>query len=285
MDIFTAPDGLRLTLHRTGRGDPLVCLPGGPMQASAYLGDLGGLAEHRLLLIPDLRGTGDSEVPSDPAGYRVDRQVADVEALREHVLLDRFDLLGHSAGATLALLYAVAHPERVRRLILVNPSPRAVNLEITDADRRRVAEQRRGEPWFPEAFAALERVQAGQATPADGRALAPFIYGRWDAETQAYSAREAGQKNRAAAAAYYADGDFNPDSVRAELARLTAPVLLIAGTADLQLPPEHAAAFAALFPQAELAMIPGGGHFAWLDDADGFVWRIRDFAKSRSAVS
>ncbi|GAA2865461.1 hydrolase [Actinoplanes cyaneus] len=285
MDTFTAPDGLRLALHRNGRGDPLVCLPGGPMQASAYLGDLGGLAAHRLLLIPDLRGTGDSEVPSDPASYRVDRQVADVEALREHVMLDRLDLLGHSAGATLALLYAVAHPQRVRSLVLVNPSPRAVNLEITDAARRAVAEERRAEPWFPEAFAALERVQAGQATPADGRALAPFIYGRWDAETQAYSAREAEQKNRVAAAAYYAEGDLDPEVVRRELARLAAPVLLITGAADLQLPPEHAADYAGLFPRAELAVVPDGGHFAWLDDADWFVQRIRGFARSRSAVS
>lgn len=284
MDIFTAPDGTRLALHRTGRGEPLICLPGGPMQASTYLGDLGGLSAHRLLLIPDLRGTGSSAVPADPASYRCDRQVADVEALREHLLLDRFDLLGHSAGATLALLYAIAHPQRVRRLVLVNPSPRPVHLEITDADRRAVAEERRGEPWFPEAFAALERVMTGQATPADGRALAPFIYGRWDAETQAYSAREAGQKNRVAAAAYYADGASHPDVVRDELSRFPAPVLLVAGATDLQLPPKHAAEYAGLFPHAELAMVPDGGHFAWLDDADWFVQQIIGFAKSRSAA-
>jgi pimeloyl-ACP methyl ester carboxylesterase len=279
VDTFDAPDGTRLTLHRSGSGDPLVCLPGGPMQASAYLDDLGGLSEHRLLLIPDLRGTGASAIPADPDSYRCDRQVDDVEALREHVRLERFDLLGHSAGATLALLYAARHPERVRRLVLVNPSPRAVNLEISDADRRQVAEERRGEPWFPEAFAALERVQTGQATPADGRALAPFIYGRWDAETQAYSAREAGQKNGLAAAAYNAAGAFDPDEVRRELSRLAAPVLLVAGEVDLQLPPKSAATYAGLFPQAELAMVPGGGHFAWLDDAEWFVQKVLGFLR------
>jgi pimeloyl-ACP methyl ester carboxylesterase len=284
VDIFTAPDHTRLALHRSGHGEPLVCLPGGPMQAAAYLGDLGGLSAHRLLLIPDLRGTGDSAVPADPASYRCDRQVADVEALREHVQLDRFDLLGHSAGATLAVLYAARHPERVRRLVLVNPSPRAVNLEITDLDRRLVAEERRGEPWFPEAFAALERVQAGHATPADGRALAPFIYGRWDAETQAYSAREAAQKNKVAAAAYNAEGAFHPDFVRAKLADLPAPVLLISGEVDLQLPPKRAAEYAGLFPRAELTMVPGGAHFAWLDDAEWFVQKVIGFSGSRSAV-
>ncbi len=284
MDTFIAPDGTRLALHRSGSGEPLVCLPGGPMQASAYLGDLGGLSAHRLLLIPDLRGTGSSAIPADPATYRCDRQVPDVEALRERLRLERFDLLGHSAGASLALLYAVRHPERVRRLVLVNPSPRAVPLEITDLDRRWVAEERRGEPWFPEAFAALERVWNGQATPADGRALAPFIYGRWDAETQAYSAREAGQKNKVAAATYNAEGAFNPDSVRIGPAGLTAPVLLVSGELDLQLPPKAAADYAGLFPQAELAMVPGGGHFAWLDDADWFVQKVIGFLGTRSAA-
>ncbi|MER7498983.1 hypothetical protein AB0L05_07440 [Nonomuraea pusilla] len=43
MPIFSAPDGTALAYHLTGEGEPLVCVPGGPMRASAYLGDLGGL--------------------------------------------------------------------------------------------------------------------------------------------------------------------------------------------------------------------------------------------------
>jgi proline iminopeptidase len=38
------PDGTRLAYHGSGTGAPLVCLPGGPMRDSAYLGDLGGPA-------------------------------------------------------------------------------------------------------------------------------------------------------------------------------------------------------------------------------------------------
>ncbi|PWU50718.1 hypothetical protein DLJ47_23490, partial [Micromonospora sp. S4605] len=91
-----------------GAGAPLVCLPGGPMQAAAYLGDLGGLPAHRELVLLDLRGTGASAVPTDPASYRFDRQVADVEALRRHLGLDRLDLVTHSAGAALALCYRTA---------------------------------------------------------------------------------------------------------------------------------------------------------------------------------
>jgi pimeloyl-ACP methyl ester carboxylesterase len=126
------PDGTRLAYSRAGEGPLLVCLPGGPMQASAYLGDLGGLTAHRSLVLPDLRGTGASAVPADPSTYRCDRQVGDVEALRAHLGADRLDLLAHSAGAALALLYAARHPDRVGSLVLVTPSPRVVGVEVTD---------------------------------------------------------------------------------------------------------------------------------------------------------
>ena len=81
MPRLTAPDGTELAYHVRGEGDPLIVLPGGPMRASAYLGDLGGLAAHRRLILLDLRGTGDSAVPADPATYRCDRQVDDVEVV------------------------------------------------------------------------------------------------------------------------------------------------------------------------------------------------------------
>jgi pimeloyl-ACP methyl ester carboxylesterase len=65
MPAFTATDGTELAYHVAGEGEPLLCLPGGPMRASAYLGDLGGLARRRRLVMLDLRGTGDSGIPAD----------------------------------------------------------------------------------------------------------------------------------------------------------------------------------------------------------------------------
>ncbi|MGS2616282.1 alpha/beta fold hydrolase [Micromonospora sp. LZ34] len=277
MATFDSSDGTRLAYHRTGAGHPLICLPGGPMQAAAYLGDLGGLSAHRSLVLLDLRGTGESAVPADPGSYRCDRQVADVEALRVHLGLDRLDLAAHSAGATLALLYAARHPDRVGRLALVTPSPRAVGLEVTDLDRRQVAELRRGEPWFPAAFAAFERIWLGQATAADWAAIAPFLWGRWDAASQAHVADEASQRNAEAAAAYYSPGAVDPEAVRSALARLQAPVLLIAGEYDVSLPPKRVAEYAGLFPRAELAVQPGGGHYSWLDDPEWFVQAMVGF--------
>src|SRR5580698_9286113 len=118
MPAFYAADGTELAYHVHGEGIPLVCLPGGPMRASAYLGDLGGLSAHRQLVLLDLRGTGDSAHPADTATYRCDRQVADVEALREALGLDQIDVLAHSAGSSLAALYLTQHPHRVGELVL-----------------------------------------------------------------------------------------------------------------------------------------------------------------------
>jgi proline iminopeptidase len=69
MPAFRAFDGTELAYHVLGDGDgaPLICLPGGPMRASACLGDLGGLSGRRRLIMLDLRGTGGSVIPADPS--------------------------------------------------------------------------------------------------------------------------------------------------------------------------------------------------------------------------
>lgn len=271
MSAFFAHDGTELAYRVLGEGPPLVCLPGGPMQDSVYLGDLGGLSAHRRLIMLDLRGTGRSAVPEDPASYRCDRLVDDVEALREHLSLDRLDLLGHSAGTNLAVLYAARHPERVGRLALITPSVLAVGITVTGDVRVGTARLRRDEPWFPEAFAALEALVAGRAGTDTFQAIAPFWYGRWDEAARAHRAAEDGQRNEEAAAVFAAEGAFDPAATRAALARLASPVLVLAGEVDLNSPPPVMAEFPRLFPHAELVVQPGAGHFPWLDDAKQFA--------------
>ncbi|MFD9544617.1 alpha/beta fold hydrolase [Streptomyces sp. NPDC060022] len=271
MTAFTAHDGTKLAYRAFGEGAPVLCLPGGPMQDSVYLGNLGGLAAHRQLVMLDLRGTGQSAVPEDVSSYRCDRLVDDVESLRSHLGLDRVDVLAHSAGVNLAVLYAERHPERVGRLALIAPSVMAVGITITGELRRGTAQLRRDEPWFPEAFAALETIVAGNATSEAFEAVAPFFHSRWDEAARAFRAAEDGQKNAEAAGVFAAEGAFDPDTTRAALARFTAPVLLLAGEVDLNSPPAAVAEFAGLFPHAELVVQPGAGHFPWLDDPDTFV--------------
>lgn len=267
---FSAYDGTQLAYHVLGDGPPVICLPGG-MQDSVYLGDLGGLSAHRQLIRLDLRGTGRSATPQDPASYRCDRLVDDVEALREHLDLDRMDLLAHSGGANLAARYVTRHPERVGKLALITPSVMAVGITITGEARLEIARLRQDEPWFAAAFAALEAIVAGRATGDSWQAIAPFSYGRWDEAAQAHQAAEAGQRNMEAMSAFAAEGAFDPAATRTALARFERPVLLLAGEVDLAAPPPVMAEFTGLFPNAELVVQPGAGHFPWLDDTERFV--------------
>jgi proline iminopeptidase len=271
MPQFSAYDGTTLAHHVYGEGPPVICLPGGPMLDSDYLGDLGGLSAHRQLVMPDPRGTGGSATPDNADSYRCDRLVDDVEALREHLGLDRIDLLAHSAGANLAVLYAERHPERVSRLALITPSVFAVGIAISGDLRRETARLRQGEPWFPAAFAALEEIVAGRATDERWAAIEPLSYGRWDKAAQAHQAAGDAHKNHEAAAVFGSEGAFGPDTTRAALAEFGAPVLLLAGEVDLGAPPRAMAEFTGLFPNARLVVQPGAGHYPWLDDADQFV--------------
>ncbi|MEU9121547.1 alpha/beta hydrolase [Streptomyces sp. NPDC048506] len=277
MPILTAADGTPLAYHLIGEGEPLLCLPGGPMRASTYLGDLGGLSAHRQLVLLDLRGTGDSGVPADPATYRCDRQVADVEALREHLGLERIDLLAHSAAGDLALLHAARHPHRIRTLTLITPRGRALGIDFTVEHRLEAAALRAAEPWFPAARDAYGAIWSGTATDAEWDASVPFFYGRWDAAAAAHSAEEVAQTNEPAGEVYASSGAFDPDTARTALAALDARVLVLAGALDGGPLPRVAAAIAESFRTAELSVQPGAGHFPWIDDPQHFRRTVTEF--------
>lgn len=275
MPIFHAHDGTELAYRLLGKGAPLICLPGGPMRAGAYLGDLGGLSAHRQLVVLDLRGSGDSATPEDPTSYRCDRLTDDIEALREHLGEERIDLLAHSASGNLASLYAARHPQRLRTLTLVTPGTRAVGITVTDGDWREASELRREEPWFADARAALDDFLAGRSP--DRAAVAPFAYGRWDETARAHAAAGPGQTNSAAAPVFYQDGVFDPAATNAALAAVTAPVLVLAGEYDAGPTPDRAAELVALFPDAEFVVQRGAAHFPWLDDPGAFVRAVAAF--------
>jgi proline iminopeptidase len=273
-----APDGTELAYRTVGElGEPVICVPGGPMHDSDYLGDLGGLAQDVTLVLLDLRGTGKSAVPADAASYRCDRQTEDVTALADHLGLRTIRLLGHSAGANIAVHFAVAHPERVGRLALITPSTRSVGIEATSDQRREMVTARRGEPWFADAAAAFERIQVDGGSEADWEAIQPFVYGRWDAAAQEHSAQDARRSHEDAERAFIATGAFDPPATRAALCRLGAPVLVLAGEVDIADPPEVLAEYAALFPAARFVIQPGAGHFPWLDDPGSFRSTVSSF--------
>ncbi|MFD5918017.1 alpha/beta fold hydrolase [Kitasatospora sp. NPDC058201] len=279
MELFTSYDGTTLAFRTLGDGPPLLCLPGGPGRAAEYLGDLGGLSAHRTLILPDTRGTGASAIPADPATYRVDRLVADVEALRRHLGLDRVDLLGHSAGGSLAMLYAAAHPDRLNSLTLVTPSFAAVGLP-SDTGVDEVIAARAAEPWHAEAVAAHRHMTTANsfAEAAPHRlAFEPLMYGRWDDAARAHAAADPAQRALPVSEHYYQG--YTPDTgeLRRRLGALHRPTLLLAGEVDLWPTAGAAADAASLFTEVTLAVQPGAGHYPWLDDPQAFTAVLEGF--------
>jgi pimeloyl-ACP methyl ester carboxylesterase len=247
------------------------------MRASAYLGDLGGLSAYRQLIMLDLRGTGESAIPADPGSYRCDRLADDVGALQAHLGLAHVDLLAHSAGASIAVLYAARHPRRVRRLALITPSARSVGLGQDSSVRRQVMSLRQHEPWFGAAAAAFDRIDSGAGTEEDWEAMGPFYYGSWNAAAQTHWDEGQTQVNEAAAEVFGSEGAFDPAATRAALAALDLPVLVLAGGVDQQWPPAVLAEFAQAFPAGQYVEQPGAGHFPWLDDAGQFAAVVSAF--------
>src|SRR5712691_10623350 len=115
-------NGVSLFERRVGAGPLVVVLHGGPGAHHDYLlpqYDL--LARGRELFYYDQRGGGRSPVPREIlVGWR--EHVADLEAIRIELELQRVTLCGYSWGGLLALLYYLEHPERVERLALVSPA-------------------------------------------------------------------------------------------------------------------------------------------------------------------
>ncbi|WP_092377379.1 alpha/beta fold hydrolase [Micromonospora phaseoli] len=283
MQRFPSWDGTVLAYRLVGSGPPLVCVPGGPGQAAEYLGELGGLSDHRTLILLENRGTGVSQVPQDPATYRVDRLVQDVEALRRHLGLERMDLLGHSASGGTCLLYAAEHPHRLDHLVLVDPSLRVTGIP-SDLAVDEVLAQRAQEPWYADAVTALRAEATSPQELERYRWLsAPLLYGQWNAAAQVQAAAEPAQFVAQATDGFYAG--FEPDpQLPNRLAALTAPVLLVVGEYDIW--PTRAAVreLATLLNNADLAVLPRAGHFPWVDTPAAFTASVQAFLASHPAV-
>lgn len=278
MPHFSSYDGTTLAYHEKGTGEPLLCVPGGPFRASAYLGDLGGLSAHRRLILLDHRGTGDSETPQDPDTYRCVNVIKDVDALRAHLGLERVDLLSHSAAGNVLTLYAAHHPEHVGRMVLVAPGWRATDLEFSDEEWFAAMRRREAEPWFKVAFAAVVRLDNGEWTPENRIAAGPLFFGRWTDIARKLTQSESSQINRQAQEVFRGPDSFgDPADTRKRLTSLTAPVLLLGGDVDPAPTPRLLREYVNWFPNGRLVIQPEAGHSPWVDDAEVFAATVAGF--------
>ena len=269
MPSYLSYDRAELAYREEGDGRPLLVVPGGPARDSAYLGDLGGLASaaERKLVVPDLRGTGASQPDTDPDSHRADRIAADVATLVDHLRLAPVDVLAHSAGANVAILLAERRPDLVSRLVLVTPGTRVLAVDPSEEEWDAALERRADEPWYGEVRAALE---AEEPTPEQELLGQTLFYGRWDDRATAHAASDGPQRN-VAATGWFHDGAYDPERSRKALGRLTIPVRILRGELD-PWPNERAAdELAAAFADASVSLLPGAGHFPWVDDRGSFA--------------
>lgn len=223
----------------------------------------------RFVVRYDHRDTGRSVTyePGRP-GYSGDDMVADAVGVLDAYGLGAAHVVGVSAGGSLAQHLALDHPDRVRSLVLISTSP------STPRDR--------GLPSPNEAFGRF--VATAQVDWSDRESVIEYLleYSRMLAGDQrrfdedAYRTLIRHDVERAHDIAALQNHDVIPDSGRshAALSSITAPTLVIHGTADPMFPPRHGEVLAAEIPGAQLLLVDGAGHGVDRADWDTIVAAI-----------
>jgi len=118
-------NGIRTNYHDQGTGAPVLLIHGSGPGVSAWANWrllLPVLAQTRRVIAPDMRGFGYTERPVNPAeasAYTMATWVQQAVGLLDALGIEQTDLVGNSFGGALALALAIAHPQRVRRLVLM----------------------------------------------------------------------------------------------------------------------------------------------------------------------
>lgn len=283
MEALTTHDGRRLAYRRAGKGPTLVCHGGGPGFSSLYLADLGGLADELELVLLDPRGTGDSTKPVDSRAYELDDYVGDLEELRDHLGLERLQVLGHSHGGLVAIAYAARHPERVERLILASTLARFSPEQ--ESAMAQAVERSAGEPWYEDARAALEAESAGDfESDEELGELAlrefPFYFARYGDDERAYLETLRRETPNADALRLFNTEQMPVFDLRPELGRITAPTLVIAGEDDFITGPPSAVEIGEAIASARTVLLPNTGHFVFVEAPEVFREAVLSFLRA-----
>src|SRR5947199_201168 len=126
-------NGVRLHYVTTGRGPLVLFLHGFPEFWYAWTAQLAEFGRDHRAVAPDMRGYNLSSKPTDLAAYRVKHLVTDVRALADHLGATTFALVGHDWGGVVAWAFALAHPDRLEQLVVVNaPHPTIFERELVE---------------------------------------------------------------------------------------------------------------------------------------------------------
>jgi pimeloyl-ACP methyl ester carboxylesterase len=116
-------DGVRIHYEVAGSGPAILLTHGFAATSSMFAANATAMAQQHTVITWDLRGHGRSDYPSDPDEYSVPRCLDDMIAVLDAAGADRAILAGHSLGGYLSLELAVARPDRVAGLLLIDTGP------------------------------------------------------------------------------------------------------------------------------------------------------------------
>ena len=257
-----------------GSTTPVIAVNGGPGLSHVYMlqNDVWQrVARGRQVIFYDQRGTGKSMRVAAGASEGMGAQVADLEALRQKLRLEKIDLVGDSYGGLLSIAYVVAHPEHVRRLILSDAVPGWKDMVhllpsvFPDIEEQDAAEQKRLGDTPAAAQASLRNHfrMIFYSPELRDKYLAGFKDMGYNPETG----------NAVSAATEKLD-------FSAALTRFTCPTLVITGRFDMNVAPLTAWRMYKAIPGAQFAVFEKSGHLPSYEEPDRYVQVVDAFLRA-----
>lgn len=286
----TTPDSARLHYKVMGAGrDTLIAIHGGPgVDLESLLGDFVPLTARHVVIFYDQRGTGGSTLPRDTTRLTATQQIMDLDAVRSHFGLARVTLVAHSYGPLLAATYAIAHPDRVQRMVFFGPVPprrgdfwarfgQSFATKIDSASRRRMndANRRMNDPAQDQRRGCRDYwAEAVRPRLAEPDRTSSLIMSDFCAASPAAIVYGLTTTNRVVMGSY---GDWD---IRAALKNVSAPTLVVHGEQE-SIPMDLVEEWVTSLPNARLVKVPRAAHFTYLERPE-IVWpAVEEFLAGR----
>jgi len=132
-DGFADSGGVKIHYVTKGTGPLVVLIHGFPDYWYGWRRQIPALARHFQVVAIDLRGYNKSDQPKGVENYTIEKLVGDVEAVVKHLKKDKAIIVGHDWGGYIGWRYAMAHPDKTDRLVILNlPHPKCLQRELAN---------------------------------------------------------------------------------------------------------------------------------------------------------
>jgi proline iminopeptidase len=259
----------------SGSGTPLIVVNGGPGFDHSYLHVAAAwdtLAKNRRIIFYDQRGNGRSSPLKLGQSCNLADQIADLEALRAHLGVEKWDMLGHSWGGYLSMAYSARHPERIAHLLIVDSAaPKWADTLFLFADIfPEITERRAG-------YAFADAMGDKAASDASIRDYLTMLFYSQEKRDEFVAKMQPGAYTQQVFQAVIADlprFDLNP-----ELPKFKFPVMVITGRYDINVAPLVAYRIHRAIPGSKFVVFERSGHIPFYEEPDAFVRAAEDFLK------